>query len=178
MKIESSAVQMQSTWLQVKQHSLQESLRSWKGERPDFENQNNGRLSIGQRLAVDIAELTAQARDIANNLEAQLTAPISAVAAGIDNIPPELQAKLELITRMMEAITGKKFKLKSLDPKVWQQSEGARAHMNKIANSDYSNSAESVGDRLVRKSRDAIDAGRDVSLSPKLLLLMLQDYGV
>ncbi len=92
---------MQSTWLQVKQHSLQESLRSWKGERPDFENQNNGRLSIGQRLAVDIAELTAQARDIANNLEAQLTVPVSQVAAGIGNIPPGLQAKLELITRMM-----------------------------------------------------------------------------
>lgn len=135
MKIDSSYVEMASSWLQTKQHSVQESLRQWKGERPDFEGRESGRTTLGQRLAGDIAVLTAQAREIADNMHAQLTAPVSEVAAGVENVPPELQAKLELITRMMEAITGKKFKLKALDPKAFQQSDASKAHMNQIADS-------------------------------------------
>ena len=49
--------------------------------------------------------------------------------------------------------------------------------LNQIARSDYSNSAESVGDRLARKSRDAVEKGHGVTVSPKLMLVILNEYG-
>ena len=51
-----------------------------------------------------------------------------------------------------------------------------KRELNQIANSDHRDSAETVGERLARKSRDAIETGRGVSLSPKLLLAILEDY--
>ena len=58
-----------------------------------------------------------------------------------------------------------------------RQRKEIKRELNQIANSDHKDSVETVGDRLVRKSNDAIEAGRGVTVSPKLMLLILNDYG-
>ena len=53
-----------------------------------------------------------------------------------------------------------------------------KRELNQIASSDHKNSVETVGDRLVRKSLDAIETGRGVTVSPKLMLLILEEFGI
>lgn len=101
MKIASSSVQLLSQHTAVEKREARESLRMWVGEqRPDFEGQ--GRPA--GRLQADTVQLSQAARE---------TQPSKKVAADDAELQPDDDLKIQLLTRMIEALTGRKIKLVS-----------------------------------------------------------------
>lgn len=104
MKIAASSVQLFSQHAAVTQHEVQESLRTWVGDRrPDFEGRGRS-PAPPERLRADAVHLSRAAR------EAQ---PSKQIAPADEELKPEDEPKLALLVRMIEALTGKKIKLVS-----------------------------------------------------------------
>lgn len=98
MKIESSTVSLESQHASVERTTVQESLRVWKGDvRPDFEGR--GQQGLSQAAAVSISEA-------ARNARIQETEAVEIAAEESEKDP-----KIQLIMRMLEALTGHKIKL-------------------------------------------------------------------
>lgn len=98
MKIESSTVALESQHASVERHTVRESLRFWTGNtRPDFEGR--GRALGNPASLVSIS-------DAANSAQAEETAAIKDSAEEAENDP-----KVQLILRMLEAMTGRKIRL-------------------------------------------------------------------
>lgn len=101
MKIDSSTIFLESRHASVEQHTVQESLRQWQGnQRPDFEG-NNAR---GTRQAVPSA--IVELSNAGKTAQSAETEAIADQAEEIENDP-----KMQLIMRMIEALTGKKIRL-------------------------------------------------------------------
>ncbi|MBK6999716.1 MAG: hypothetical protein IPH35_07055 [Rhodoferax sp.] len=118
MKIAQSTVSLQSQHASVASHSQQESVRAWVGarrpERPDTGGNVNDRaqavgvqlsLSVQARAALaqaTLSEHTAQVRSLADTGAA---ADANAIANSEDSIAND--PKIQLVMRMVEAITGR-----------------------------------------------------------------------
>lgn len=100
MKIASSDILLSSQHAAMEKHSVRESLRAWVGaEGPDFE----GRGRPLQRPAVDQVSFSEQGK------AAQKSDAVSDTQEAVDNDP-----RMQLLIRMVEAMTGKKIKIMSL----------------------------------------------------------------
>ena len=100
MKIASSDILLSSQHAAMEKRSVRESLRTWVGaERPDFE----GRGRPLQRPAVDQVSISEQGK------AAQKSDTVSDTQEAVDNDP-----RMQLLIRMVEAMTGKKIKIMSL----------------------------------------------------------------
>lgn len=120
MKIASSSVQLLSQHAAVEKREARESLRMWVGDqRPDFEGQAR---STG-RLQADTVQLSQAAR------EAQ---PSKKVASDDAELQPEDDLKIQLLTRMIEALTGRKIKLIS-SKELSEQVQTAQAQTQETA---------------------------------------------
>lgn len=98
MKIESSTITLESQHASVERHTVRESLRFRTGDtRPDFEGR--GRALGNPASLVSIS-------DAANSAQAEETEAIKDSAEEAENDP-----KVQLILRMLEAMTGRKIRL-------------------------------------------------------------------
>jgi hypothetical protein len=98
MKIASSTISLESRHVSVEQHSVQESLRVWRGrERPDFEGHGRG-LALGRQAA--LVAISEAGKKAANQADA-----IESAVSDIENDPT-----MQLLTRMLEVLTGHKIK--------------------------------------------------------------------
>lgn len=110
MKIDAHHLDFSSQRHASTQHSLQESLRAWQGDRPDFEGNNRGQTALSGAApspAISAAARAAQAADQAHqateNDEAQ------AIQEGLDEI--ENDPRLQLIRQMVKMLTGADIKI-------------------------------------------------------------------
>ncbi len=108
MKIENFSVIMSSSHDSLISHTMEESLKLWAGgRRPDFDGQDPNRPSSG------LHSLTVELSDRAGALPPQEMAPREVKPAddtAVFKISNEDRFKILLIERMMEFLTGKKFK--------------------------------------------------------------------
>lgn len=116
MQIASSNIQLSSTRAYASTHQIDERLRTWVGDqRPDFEALERGADSPTLRPpARDIIEISAPARQahteaVAANAEAE-------AAQSADALSSEDEAKLLLLEKVLEQLTGKKFNLRLVRP--------------------------------------------------------------
>lgn len=122
MKIEQSAVALQSQHASASLHYQQSTLRTWVGERrPDFEGQAPARnanagvvvsLSAAARAAIEMGQARAQLR----NSWQQQAAGVASASAGASNATNAIEQandavrndpRLRLLIDMVEAITGR-----------------------------------------------------------------------
>ena len=116
MQIASSNVQLSSTRAYAATHQIDERLRMWTGNRrPDFEGaeRDEGQAALSQR-ARDVIAISAPARHahaeaIAANAEAKATRTDDALSS-------EDEAKLLLLEKVLEQLTGKKINLRHVRP--------------------------------------------------------------
>lgn len=113
MKIASSAVSMSGASSACKSYSREESLKFWVGDRrPDFEGREQPQFLTD--LEQDMLDLSEQAKAML----AQVKCPVEEVRAGDPaefEISDQDKLKILLIETMIEALTGKKFKIRVLD---------------------------------------------------------------
>jgi hypothetical protein len=101
MKIAGSSVQMASQHAAVTQREVKESLRKWVGDsRPDFEGRS--RSDPQGRSRADTVQLSRAVQEIRSSKQ---------VASADAELTPDDEAKLRLVVRMVELLTGKKLKL-------------------------------------------------------------------
>lgn len=102
MKIDSSTVTLTSQHASVERDTVRESLRFWTGgARPDFEGQARGLSRASAVVSISEAARAAQSQE---------AEAISDSAEEAENDP-----KVQLILRMVEALTGRKIKLFKAD---------------------------------------------------------------
>ncbi|BCB28337.1 hypothetical protein SKTS_32230 [Sulfurimicrobium lacus] len=100
MKIASSDILLSSQHSAIDKHSISESLRAWTGsQRPDFE----GRNTNTSRPQADHVALSSEGK------AAQKSDPVADMQDAVDNDP-----RMQLLMRMIEALTGKKIKILSM----------------------------------------------------------------
>ncbi|MEN6586300.1 MAG: hypothetical protein ABFE02_09695 [Sulfuricella sp.] len=100
MKIASSDIQLSSQHTAIDKHNVRESLRAWTGaQRPDFE----GRGTNAARPQADHVALSSEGK------AAQKADPVADMQDAVDSDP-----RMQLLVRMIEALTGKKIKILSM----------------------------------------------------------------
>ncbi len=119
MRIADSNVTLSAATSSVEKYNREESLKTWTGnQRPDFEGVNSGKNQSSVPLSTelnDILQLSEEGKKALQNSTSINTAPVG----DTDSISLELsdkdKLKLRLIEKMLEALTGKKIKLRTLD---------------------------------------------------------------
>lgn len=110
MQIASSNIQLSSTREYASTQQVEERLRVWTGNRrPDFERAEQGALRNQGRDAVAIS---AQAR----SAQAEAVSANAEVAQSDDSLSPTDEAKLRVLEKVLEQLTGKEFHLKFVRP--------------------------------------------------------------
>lgn len=118
MKIDSSSVALDSRHASVEQHSVRESLRIWRGnQRPDFEGQARADNRPQPAAIVTISEA-------ARGVQSDEARAIQDSADEAENDP-----RMQLILRMVEALTGQKIRL--VKHEDLQPAENARQHLDR-----------------------------------------------
>lgn len=112
MKIAQSTVSLQSQHASVASRSQQETVRAWVGarrpERPDTGDSANGRAqAVGVQLSLSASARAAlaQSAQVRQLADTGAAADANAVADSEDNIAND--PKIQLVMRMVEAITGR-----------------------------------------------------------------------
>lgn len=112
MKIQSSDIQMTSQHIAVKEENKSESLKVWVGnQRPDFEKMGEGL----QLLTRDNVDLSQQARSATHGQGNQTR---SVRSREDDDAAAASDPVSKFISVLMELLTGKKIKLKTVSPQV------------------------------------------------------------
>jgi hypothetical protein len=119
MQIASFSIQLNSTREYASTHQIDERLRLWTGNRrpdfeaPDFEafEESGGNTALRQP-ARDVIAISAQAL----SAHAEATTTEAASAQSVDALSPTDEAKLLLLEKMLEQLTGKKFHLRLVRP--------------------------------------------------------------
>lgn len=116
MQIASSNIQLSSTRAYASTHQIDERLRTWVGDRrPDFEASEQGDGSPALRPPVrDIIEISAPARHA--HTEAVAANAKAEAAQSADALSSADEAKLLLLEKVLEQLTGKKFNLRLVRP--------------------------------------------------------------
>ena len=119
MKIQSSSITMSGKSNFIQQHSKEESLKFWVGRRPDFENQNS-KTNKPSQLQLDILKFSEQAKkEMETQRKNALAAAESTKGAQATNeisqdniydLSDEAKAKIEMLQKMIESLTGKKLR--------------------------------------------------------------------
>jgi hypothetical protein len=101
-------------------YTREESLKTWRGgKRPDFEG--NKTQSSGQplKLQVDVLELSDQGKSALAAAQGQSAEVAETDGAGEFELSDKDKQKIQLIQRLLEALTGKKIKFYVLDKVKW-----------------------------------------------------------
>jgi len=114
MKIASSTISLESQHVSVEQHSVRESLRVWQGNERPADNGNGHGLALGRQAA--LVAISEAGRTAANKADA-----IESAVNDIDNDPT-----IQLLMRMLEAMTGHKIKRLDKAHAGEQQGQGQR----------------------------------------------------
>jgi hypothetical protein len=94
-----------------KQYTKEESLKTWMGaRRPGFEGNNSQTAAQPLNLFTDVVELSDQARAAWSAGQSQSSAITETDAAGEFTLSDQDEQKIQLIQKMLEALTGKKIK--------------------------------------------------------------------
>lgn len=110
MQIASSNIQLSSTREYASTQQVEERLRVWTGNRrPDFERAEQGALRNQGR---DVVAISAQAR----SAQAEAVSANAEVAQSDDSLSPTDEAKLRVLEKVLEQLTGKEFHLKFVRP--------------------------------------------------------------
>lgn len=110
MKIAHSSLTMQSQSEKIKQHSVTESLRKWKGNEPPRENPLSGGIRMAlsaagyEKLRADLADSTAAASETGHTEGVE--EPLGAYA-----LTDKDMAKIKLIEDFVYVLTGRKLKI-------------------------------------------------------------------
>lgn len=104
MKVDAYSLDFSSQHRATSQYSLQESLRAWKGERPDFEGNDRGQAAAP---VISVAGRAAQAADLAG--EASENSEAQAIRDGLDEV--ENDPRLLLIRQMVKMLTGEDIRI-------------------------------------------------------------------
>jgi len=108
MKIDSSLISMNSSHELVKQDVKKESLRIWFGDRPSEQPTEKKGISISQGA---IKLLFEETRNRKLNVIIKNPEPVKeSKKSGLYEVSPQDKLKIELLKRLFEALTGKKFK--------------------------------------------------------------------
>ncbi len=129
MKITNSDISLSSQHTSVERNTVRESLRVQTGTSPSFENQsrlNNNNVQPASIVSISDAARTAQNQEIKEIKDAEENA---------ENDP-----KMQLILRMVEAITGKKIELTKM--KDAAPNPGAQQNIGKVAQATESGSQQ------------------------------------
>jgi len=111
MKIMDSAVIMSGESSSYKSYTREESLKTWNGmQRLDFEGNNSRTAGQPLMLQVDVLELSDQAKAALAAGKGQSAGVAQADGAGEFEISDQDKQKIQLIQKMLEALTGKKIK--------------------------------------------------------------------
>lgn len=106
MKIDSSDIQLTSQHATLDKHSVRESIRAWTGaQRPDFE----GRNATPRQAVADLVSLSREGMAAQRSPEASASNAIDDAQSELDNDP-----RMQLLLRMVEALTGRKIKIMSM----------------------------------------------------------------
>lgn len=110
MQIASSNIQLSSTREYASTQQVEERLRVWTGNRrPDFERAEQGALRNQGR---DVVAISTQAR----SAQAEAVSANAEVAQSDDSLSPTDEAKLRVLEKVLEQLTGKEFHLKFVRP--------------------------------------------------------------
>lgn len=112
MKIENSTVGLSSQHASSRQHTVDESLRAWVGERrPDFEQGGDARTPNALMTMATLSDAGRQAAALAQR-QASASAD-SKAASGIEETsnPAENDPKILMLIGLIEALTGRKVRL-------------------------------------------------------------------
>lgn len=111
MQIASSNIQLNSTREYAATHQVDERLRVWTGDRrPDFEAAEHGarRNQARDAIAISAQARSAQAEAVSANAEV--------AQSGESALSPTDEAKLRVLEKVLEQLTGKEFHLKFVRP--------------------------------------------------------------
>lgn len=113
MKIENWNISMSSSYSYLQSYKREESYRVWPGnQRPDFDQSQNEPLLFLQN---DNLELSEQAKTLLAEDKSLVSASPSVEDPEFFEIRPEDKLKMQVVERMMESLTGKKFKFYILE---------------------------------------------------------------
>lgn len=115
MKIENSMVGLTSQHASSRLHTIEESLRTWKGDRrPDFEQRGDARLQglppLNPQTGVTVATLSDAGRQAAARHQSEVSAGAASATDEVANTA-ENDPKMLMLIGLIEALTGQKVKL-------------------------------------------------------------------
>lgn len=138
MLITSSNILLSSSRAYASSHQVEERLRVWEGDqRPDFEAIENRDVKAALRaLPHDAIEFSEGALNAAN--EATQAASETAPAREPDALTPEDEAKIIMLEKLLEQVTGKKIKLKVMrvEQADDKHAQAAAAQLQRSANEE------------------------------------------
>jgi len=121
MKIDNSTIGLASQHASSRQHTVEESLRAWVGDRrPDFEQRGDARAEMRALAGQTVATLSDAGRQAAARQQASTNA---ASATKETANPAENDPKILMLIGLIEALTGRKVRL--FDPSSIKQGEVA-----------------------------------------------------
>ncbi|MHB8157269.1 MAG: hypothetical protein ACYDEQ_07755 [Desulfocucumaceae bacterium] len=115
MKIDSSAISMQSSHSSQKIYQKEESLKLWIGQqRPDFEGRGTATAAQTPTVLPDVTmELSEQAKTLLQ--QSTEATQLTMDEEGIFDLSSKDKLKIAMLEKMLQALTGKKIKIRVLD---------------------------------------------------------------